>query len=316
MALTLRAMGAPEMDWLSAPPAAALAAANSLLDKLSITPAMADLPLPPTAGKTCHGSRAARRTGEGMRRSRGVERRRARIVRFTHVDGIGMAAANARESSSSFGADSHAATQEATTRFFSPCSRPSRIGSRGIAATANCCFLREGRRVFRIAATNSSSPSTWRSAATPALPLVRLAARIEPEWLLEKATERTTLEWNRAAERVDQVSALLYDQLVLEETRGPAPDTDETARMLAEKALEADIGRFADKEALEQLRARASFAGIEIDVNAALISLCRGRSSFAQLASANLLASLLVSCGRAAWTRKRRSGSPSPAAVK
>jgi ATP-dependent helicase HrpB len=34
------------------------------------------------------------------------------------------------------------------------------------------------------------------------LPLVRLAAPIEPEWLLDRAVARTTLEWNRTAERV------------------------------------------------------------------------------------------------------------------
>ena len=77
------------------------------------------------------------------------------------------------------------------------------------------------------------------------------------------------LEWNRAAERVEQVTALLYDQLVLEETRAPAPDTEEAAQLLAAKALEVDIGRFIDREELEQLGARAAFAGIEIDVEAA-----------------------------------------------
>ena len=54
------------------------------------------------------------------------------------------------------------------------------------------------------------------------VPLVRLAAPIEPEWLLERAAERISLEWNRAAERVEQVTALVYDQLVIEETRAPA----------------------------------------------------------------------------------------------
>ena len=124
------------------------------------------------------------------------------------------------------------------------------------------------------------------------LPLVRLAAPVEPEWLLEHATERITLEWNRTAERVEQATALLYDQLVLEETRGPAPDAEETARLLAEKALDVDIGRFADRAELEQLAARAAFAGIEIDIEAGLLALCRGRTSFAELAEARLLDAL------------------------
>jgi len=124
------------------------------------------------------------------------------------------------------------------------------------------------------------------------LPLVRLAAPIEAEWLLDRAVERTTIEWNRSAERVEQVTALMYDQLVIDETRGPAPDSEETARLLAEKALETDIGNFVDRDALEDLRARAAFAGIGIDVAAGLEELCRGRSSFAELASAGLLTAL------------------------
>jgi ATP-dependent helicase HrpB len=124
------------------------------------------------------------------------------------------------------------------------------------------------------------------------LPLVRLAAPIEPEWLLDRAIERTALEWNRAAERVEQVTALLYDQLVIEETRGPAPDTAETAGLLAEKALEVDVGRFVDRDELDQLRARAAFGGIEIDVAGALRSICRGRASFADIQSADLLNTL------------------------
>lgn len=121
------------------------------------------------------------------------------------------------------------------------------------------------------------------------VPLVRLAAAIEPEWLLDDATERTTYEWNRMAERVEQVNALVYDQLVIEETRAPAADSEEACALLASKALEADIGRFVDRDELEQLEARAAFAGIEIDARKGLEALCHGRSSFAELAEARLL---------------------------
>jgi ATP-dependent helicase HrpB len=84
----------------------------------------------------------------------------------------------------------------------------------------------------------------------------------------------------------------MYDQLVIEETRAPAPDSEEAAALLAEKALETDIGRFADRDELDQLRARASFAGIELDVAGTLRALCRGRSSFVSLADAGLIAAL------------------------
>jgi ATP-dependent helicase HrpB len=124
------------------------------------------------------------------------------------------------------------------------------------------------------------------------LPLVRLSAPIEPEWLLDHAVERTRLAWNRAAERVEQVSALLYDEMVIEETRGAPQDSEAAAKLLAEKALEQDAGLFADRDQLDHLLAHAAFAGIEIDVPGALTALCRGRSSFAELEAAGLLASL------------------------
>jgi ATP-dependent helicase HrpB len=112
---------------------------------------------------------------------------------------------------------------------------------------------------------------------------VRLASPIEPEWLLERAVSRTMLEWNRGAERCEQVSALLYDQLVIEEQRAPAPVSEEASRLLAEKALDVDIGRFVDREALDQMIARAKFANIEIDVPATLTTVCRDRTSFAEI---------------------------------
>ena len=115
------------------------------------------------------------------------------------------------------------------------------------------------------------------------VPLVRLAAPIEPEWLLERAVSRTTLEWNRGAERVEQVSALVYDQLVIEETRAPAPASEEASKLLASRALDVDVGRFAEREALDQLLARAGFAGIAVDVNGTLVALCQGRTSFSEI---------------------------------
>jgi ATP-dependent helicase HrpB len=124
------------------------------------------------------------------------------------------------------------------------------------------------------------------------VPLVRLAAPIEPEWLLERATERISLEWNRAAERVEQVTALVYDQLVIEETRAPAEPSEEASRLLAQKALEAGIGRFADPDAVEQLRSRAAFGGIKIDAEAALVALCQGQTTFKQLEASDILGAM------------------------
>lgn len=128
------------------------------------------------------------------------------------------------------------------------------------------------------------------------LPLVRMTARIEPEWLIElfpeNVREQATVEWNRAQERVEAVSVLLYDELVIQESRGAMPEAGAAAELLAQKAIEAGIDRFADKETLDQLLMRAEFAGLETpDIPQALRAVCTGLRSFAELkgAGANLI---------------------------
>ncbi|MCS7044432.1 MAG: helicase-related protein [Bryobacteraceae bacterium] len=120
------------------------------------------------------------------------------------------------------------------------------------------------------------------------LPVVRRAVPIEPELLLdvfpERLREARALEWNREAGRVEEVWRLSYDGLVIEESRSHAPDPEQAAELLAQKALEAGLERFADGEALEELRQRIRFAGLpEPDVEAALRALCRGLRSFDEL---------------------------------
>ena len=114
-------------------------------------------------------------------------------------------------------------------------------------------------------------------------PLIRLVARVEPEWLLElfpdHIEETSNLEWNRVTERVERVRALLYDKLVLEESRGNAAEP-EAADLLARKVLESGIENFVDKDSLEQLRARMAFAGLdETRVDQTVRDLCLGLHS-------------------------------------
>ncbi len=120
------------------------------------------------------------------------------------------------------------------------------------------------------------------------LPLIRMTARIEPEWLIDlfpdRVKDQASVVWNHAAERADAVSALLYDELVIQESRGAMPDAQAAAELLAEKALEAGIERFVDMKALDEFRGRAEFAGFEIpDVAQAVRELCLGLRSFAEL---------------------------------
>jgi ATP-dependent helicase HrpB len=123
------------------------------------------------------------------------------------------------------------------------------------------------------------------------LPLIRMTARIEPEWLIElfpdRVLEKSGVEWNRLGERVEAVSALLYDELVIQESRGAAPDAEAAAELLAQKALEAGIDRFVDKEAMNEFVARVQFAGFETpDIPQALKDLCLGLRSFSELKTA------------------------------
>lgn len=139
--------------------------------------------------------------------------------------------------------------------------------------------------------TQSASIRTRELTPAKLAALIRLTARIEPEWLIElfaeRIEERQTLEWNRAGQRVEAVSALVYDGLVIEESRGALPEAASAAALLAEKACEAGLERFVDRAALEALAARLEFAGFAApDADAALRELCAGRRSFAELRAA------------------------------
>ncbi|HET6205580.1 MAG TPA: ATP-dependent helicase C-terminal domain-containing protein, partial [Terracidiphilus sp.] len=126
------------------------------------------------------------------------------------------------------------------------------------------------------------------------LPQVRLLARVEPEWLVdffpERVREETTVVWNRQAERVDSVSRLLYDKLILQESGNAEPDPNAAAKLLADKALESGIERFVDSEVLEDLMGRLEFAGIKApEISECFREFCCGRRSFAELKSAGFL---------------------------
>ncbi len=122
------------------------------------------------------------------------------------------------------------------------------------------------------------------------LPLIRMTARIEPEWLLDlfpdHIEERSSVAWNRTTERVERVSALLYDKLVIEESRDAASGND-AEELLWRKAVEAGIDHFTDKPALEGFLARLAFAGLDPpDMSGVLRELCVGLQSFRELKEA------------------------------
>jgi ATP-dependent helicase HrpB len=293
LVLQLRAMEITELQWLDRPPEASFAAANALLDRLGVTRGMAELPLPP---------RLAKLVLEAKRL--GVPEKGCAVA--------AVLSAGERETSDLL-ALAESNWQPQTRRVFDQIRK--RIPGRDVPHQGDTAILqsilaafpdrvarhrREGELLLSGGGSARFPGCRWdflvavdiEERREHGMPLVRLAAPIEPEWLLERASERISLEWNRAAERVEQVTALIYDQLVIEETRAPAAATEEASRLLAQKALEAGIGRFADPDAVEQLRSRAAFGGVQIDAEEALVALCQGRISFAQLEAADLLAAI------------------------
>lgn len=148
------------------------------------------------------------------------------------------------------------------------------------------------------------------------LPLVRIASAIEPAWLLDlfpdRVRERSEATWNRAAERVESVSALEFDAIAIEESRG-TPDPEAAASLLAGKALEAGVERFADiGEWMERVRfaARHGFeaaANPATEVKMALRSLAAGLRSFAELEAAARQGGLLREMDRQRTPAARRA---------
>ena len=133
---------------------------------------------------------------------------------------------------------------------------------------------------------------------------VRLASKVDPEWLLEVAPdllgEVDRLEWNESARRVERVTRLTYGSVSLEETRQPAPASPETSALLAEHALAEGPQRFADPERLTNWQCRvetlrtgypeANFPTVDAAfLKDALRALCEGLRSFKELEEASLL---------------------------
>ncbi len=143
--------------------------------------------------------------------------------------------------------------------------------------------------------------------------LVRSACAIEPDWLLdlfpEAITDETELRFDPQLERVVGVSSLRYGKLAIESSPMAKLPSERAAELLFEAARKAGPARFAPEGALERLRLRvAALAGRLAGPSAAnpeelpklddaaleqqLRTLCEGRSSFAELAQADLLGSV------------------------
>lgn len=302
LCLALRAMKVAdpsELGWLDTPPESAITAAETLLDRLGakadLAKQLARYPLPP---------RLARIVVESVQRGVGEQGCAAAALLGSGV----QAKANDLLAAMS-------ATQDARVRQHAEqlrrIARPPKQKRHDDDALLMSVLAGFPDRVARRRAGNQVLLSAGGSAeiageAPPyefmvavdaedrkdkPLPLIRLSARIEPEWLIdifpEHVRERFELLWNEKAQRVDAVSALMYDELMIEESRGAAPDPEAAAGLLATKALEAGIERFVDGDALNEWLARVEFAGLaQPDLGETLRELCTGLRSFAELKKA------------------------------
>jgi ATP-dependent helicase HrpB len=137
--------------------------------------------------------------------------------------------------------------------------------------------------------------------------VVRLASQVQAEWLLDLAGdalgEVDALEWNDSAKRVDRVTRLTFGNVVLEETRNPAPASEEASRLLATAALDAGVRVFAEPDAVtawqcrvEALRGAFPEAGFPTPddgfIKERLRALCDGLRSFTEVREAGLLNAL------------------------
>ena len=133
--------------------------------------------------------------------------------------------------------------------------------------------------------------------------LVRLASAIEPEWLLElfadSIVEAREVRWDAQRERVEVLERLLYEGLVLDESRAgnEKEAAPEVSRVLEEAVLEKGWRAFVVTDAIDRFLARVDFvartfseANIttleEADVVASLSRLCEGKRSFAEVREA------------------------------
>jgi ATP-dependent helicase HrpB len=102
----------------------------------------------------------------------------------------------------------------------------------------------------------------------------------------ERVREVSEVQWNRAAGRAETVSALLFDEIAIQQSRGPAAP-EIAAEMLAQKAIDAGLHK---SEELDAFLSRARFAGVtEIPIEAAMRDLALGARSLTDLDTAGLV---------------------------
>lgn len=318
--LDLRALGirdedVPGLPWFQAPPAKSLAQAHELLERLNVKnpAALARLPLHPRLSKLLLDAQ-----------DRGCSAEACRIVAFlssgeraSHPDLLHVLEQNPP--------GNVAQIERQLRRLVPPKGRSysdEQMRMSLLAAYPDRVARKRNANEAQLASGKSAAlPEHWLSdflvavevedRKDQAMPLIRVASQIEPDWLIdlfpERVREVSEVTWNRTAERVEGRTALLYDAIALDESSSSAPEPEQAAELLFMKAMDAGIERFVDGEALEEFLARVEFASKYSDIQAItdvrqeLRQLCTGLRSFAELrhAAAGLIPKLQAELPRA-----------------
>ncbi len=297
LCLHLRAAGlrsAADLAWLNAPPEAALQQAEDLLDRLDragfSAGELARFPLPPRLAALVL---AAKRSGIGNRGSDAAALLSTRTIStsndlLTAMDEPQSPALRQTASQLRRIAGTTASAQDDDALLKAVLAgHPDRVARRRSETEIQ---LANGTAA---ASTGKPFPYEFLVAidvedrAENTLPIVRMASRIEPEWLIdmfpESVREQRSAFWNPGRQRVEATDSLLYESVLLQQSH-IAPDPEEAAVMLLEKALEYGAQHFTDAAALQEFTARVEFAGLpQPDVAEALAQLCSGLRSLDEL---------------------------------
>ncbi len=188
---------------------------------------------------------------------------------------------------------------------------PDRVAKRR-SATSNELLLGEGGTAFLDPASAVTDEllvavdAEERMSSQGARTWVRLASKVEPEWLLDlphnEIQESDRLEWNPATERVETVARMAYGKIILEETRRIAPPSAQSAELLY-KMASAEQGKLFDLETIAEWKERLALLSSAFPSagfpppgrdrwDGALRELCRQASSYDELRTVNPVAAL------------------------
>jgi ATP-dependent helicase HrpB len=161
----------------------------------------------------------------------------------------------------------------------------------GSAKLGETSVVHDGELLVAVSADEQSSGGRGQA-------VVRLATCVEPNWLLEDYGSRIELKdelvWNAQSERVERREGMAFGAVMLDEARATAAPSAEASRMLLEAAKsrglfatlssEGWVGLVTRLALLREHFPEAGLPEVAADLDeAAMLRLCEGRVSFAEL---------------------------------